>query len=277
MKFLILFIFFMAIAQAQDFIFDKEKGRAVPTYVAQIKLMKGQIYRKVGTSREEVKLGERFKEGEAVITEEKSFVKLLMVDDSIISIGPSSEIIISKFDFKDKSDRSLIIELVKGQITGDIKNRAKKGDLTFKTRYTTMGVRGTYFLMNQQTLGNREVSQYAVLEGQIELQNNLSLSEGEKIDLIFDDARPTVQNQRKLTAQEIASLNPQIDEDKDIKPFLPFLSSEELSGLTQQDGDSGQNSSFSAQSEEKRADLKPHWKDNLKKLNEKLKQKNNTR
>lgn len=270
--------------KAQDFVFDKEKGKAVPTFIGQIKLMKGKVFKKVNEETNEVSTGERFKVNDLVITSEQSFVKIQMIDDSIITIGPKSEMKLVNFDFQDKSNRSMTVELVKGQLGADIKNRAKPGDLNFKTKFTTMGVRGTYFLMNHHSIGNLVVADYAVIEGKVEVadadSNKAPLSKGERMTLIHDaSVKKSAKEKIALSSTELSDLNPKINEDEEVKPFLPYLELKDIrSGspletlLTQ-----AEVKPDKTKDQEKTEAPKKNWKDSLKKLNEKLRERQKTR
>lgn len=277
-------LLFSGALKAQDFVFDKEKGKAVPNFIGQIKLMKGKVFKKVKDETTEVENGERFKINDIVVTQDQSFVKIQMIDDSTITLGPKSEMKLSNFDFQDKSNRSMAVELIKGQLGADIKNRAKPGEINFKTKYTTMGVRGTYFLMNHQTIGNLDIADYAVVEGKVEVSDadgtKAPLSLGERMTLIHDSSvKKSAKDKLKLSSTELSELNPKIDEDSEVKPFLPFF---ELKNV--EPGSPLETMLTQAEVKEektKEADKaeapKKNWKDSLKKLNEKLRERQKTR
>ena len=225
----ILILFFATFAMSQDFVFDKEKGKAVPTYVGQVKLLKGKAFKKNDEGTKEVKTGERLKKNDLLITEDKSFARILIVDDTVISIGPKSELRFDDIDFNDKTDRKLTFSLIKGQLTGDIKNKAKEGDIKFKTRYASMGVRGTYFLMNHQERNSLHIAEYALLSGSVEVTDDKKkpfvLEKGEKIILIHDSSREISAEDKTMLADEefIRLTGKGINEKKDFKPFLPLF------------------------------------------------------
>lgn len=280
---LLFIILFSGSLSAQDFVFDKEKGKAVPNYIGQIKLLKGKVFRKVKDKVQLVSTGERFKLNDIVMTQEESFVKIQMIDDSMITLGPKSEMKLLEFEFTDKSNRSMAVELVKGQIGAEIKNRAKPGDINFKTKYTTMGVRGTYFLMNNRSVGNLDIAEYAVIEGKVEVSDETGsapLSSSERVTLIHDSAlKKSAKEALTLSDSEMKDLNPQINEDKEIKPFLPYL---DLKNITNESPLQSVLTKSEVKIEktepsEKNEATKKNWKDSLKKLNEKLRERNKTR
>lgn len=261
-------------AFSQDFVFDKEKGRAVPSYVGQLKLMKGKVFKKSGEATKDVETGERFKKSDVIVTAEKSFAKVLIVDDTVISIGPQSEVRFDEFDFKDKSDRRMSITLIKGQLSGDVKNKATNpGDIKFRTKYTTMGIRGTYILMNASTNKSLDIAEYALLSGKAEVADHktakFEMKKGDRVILIRDSRDDgTHQQAGHLTETEFNTLQArEVDEEKDFKPFLPYSDWDWI--------EKSANKVKTRNDEvvvEKREENKPGWEENLQKLNQKLKE-----
>ena len=222
---------------SQDFVFDKEKGRALPSYIGQVKLIKGKVFKKNQEGMTEVSTGERFRKNDTVITQDKSFVRIQIVDDTVLSLGPKSEMSFDDFDFKDKMDRKLSFTLLKGQITGDIKNKAGPEDIKFKTRYTSMGVRGTYLLLNHQTLNSLNIAEYALLSGKIEVQNHngkrIPLQKGERIVLIHDDSRNiSASDKAILTTELFKDLEASSLAEDEFKPFLPYFNVQDASSTS---------------------------------------------
>lgn len=267
---------FTASAFSQDFVFDKEKGRAVPSYIGQLKLMKGSAFKKSGENTKDVEAGERFKKDDILVTSEKSFARILLIDDTVISVGPQSELKFDDIDFKDKSDRKMSLTLLKGQLTGNVKNKAANpGDIKFRTKYATMGVRGTYILMNAQTKNNLDIAEYALLSGKADVLDHknqkFELKKGDRIVIVREASKDETKHEAKVLSEaEFNILNaPAIDEEKDFKPFLPYFDLKEAEKF------------FSAKavdqkteevSDNKREEVKPNWEENLQKLNQKLKE-----
>lgn len=231
----LILVLFTTLAFSQDFVFDKEKGRALPSYIGQIKLMKGKVYKKNAEGTQEISNGERFRKNDIVITDDKSFARIQIVDDTLISIGPKSEFRFDDFDFKDKMDRKLEFTLLKGQLTGNIKNKAKPGDIRFKTKYTSMGVRGTYVLMNHQTNNSLDIAEYALLSGKIDVEDSnkrvLPLKKGERLVLVHDSTRQIADSEKiPLPDEEFRRLEAMdVNEESEFKPFLPFFNINDIS------------------------------------------------
>lgn len=265
---------------AQDFTLDKESGKAVPNYVGQLKLLKGEAFKSVNGELEDIKVGDRFYKGDILVTAKKSFAKILIVDDSIVSLGPESEMEIKDFKFKDKTDRQFIFSLVKGKLSGEVRNKAKSGEIQFKTKYATMGVRGTVVLLNHRKLSNIEVSEFALLSGAAAITGEgLSAEElapGQRIVLIRNNSK-NIQAHQKLSMPEPLWNELKAEKmngEKEFKPFLPFFEISEvapdssLSPVLETTPSSVPEKSKSSEAPEEK---KKNWRESLKKLNDQLK------
>ena len=222
MKIFILFLLTLTTALAQDFTFDKESGKAIPNYVAELKEMRGSVFKKSQGKMIKVKIGDRFQKSDTVITKDKSYIKLLVVDDTIFTLSSNSELNFTEFKFREKDDREAVYTFIKGQIRGIVKNKAKKeGDIKVRTTLAVMGIRGTEVLVNHQTLNNIEVSQFSLNSGIAIISNE----EGLKQELAKHDKLTVVKdNSTHKKVQELGLLN---DEEKksleDETTFLPYV------------------------------------------------------
>jgi len=89
-------------------------------------------------------------QGDTVRTGAASSVGIIFEDDTVVSLGPNSEMTVANFLFNpvDK-ELSFVTRLVKGTfcfVTGQIAKLAPK-NVTFDTPEATLGVRGTKFLV----------------------------------------------------------------------------------------------------------------------------------
>lgn len=212
----------LSTALAQDFDFDKESGKAIPNYVAELKEMRGVAFKKSQGKMSRIKVGDRFHKTDSVITKDKSYVKILVVDDTTFTLSSNSELNFTEFKFKEKDDRQAIFTFIKGQIRGMVRNKAKKeGDIQVKTTVATMGIRGTEILVNHQTLNNLEISQFSLNSGLAKISNDqglaLDLAKHEKLTLLKDtSANKKAQEAGHLSADEIKLL-------EDETSFLPYV------------------------------------------------------
>jgi len=115
--------------------------------VAKIMIAKGKVFDL--SKKKELKKGDWVDEGAQIQTKERSFVKLIFIDKSIMSLGPASQMEVAKFP----KDKAGVITLLKGQLRSQVtKNYMEmdksKSKLFIKTRTAAMGVRGTDFQVN---------------------------------------------------------------------------------------------------------------------------------
>lgn len=222
MKIIILFILVLSTALAQDFTFDKESGKAIPNYVGELKEIRGTVFKKSQGKMSKVKVGDRFQKTDSVITKDKSYIKILVVDDTTFTLSSNSELNFTEFKFREKDDREAVYTFIKGQIRGIVRNKAKKeGDIKIKTTLAVMGIRGTEILVNHQTLNNLEVSQFSLNSGLAKISDeqglNHDLSKHDKLTLIKDSStHQKAQEAGKLLPEDIKLL-------EDETSFLPYL------------------------------------------------------
>lgn len=213
---------------AQDFSFNKETGKAMPNFVAELKLMKGRILRTTGGRPQVVQVGEKFYPNDVVTTDERSTMKLLVVDDTWLAIGPSSEIQFSEFDFREKTDRKITFDLRKGRLSANVRQPVKSGRVNFRSRYTSMAVRGTKIMMNYREVNGTGVTEYALIEGKALVTDSSGKTQellaGERLVLLnTEDAADASEQKLRLSQEEIESFtSPDADEDRAIRPFMPF-------------------------------------------------------
>lgn len=279
MKFMLLLLALtLPTAFAEDMEFDK-KGHLVPTYVGEVKSFRGKLYKKNPQGRMlEVKPGTRFYKSDTLVTEEKSFAKLLIVDDTQLTVGPKTELNFEDFKFSTKTERKILYSLVQGQLRGDVKNKAKDDDVVIKTKNATLGVRGTKILVNHRTLNNLEVSEFALESGSAVVTDNVKkvkhdILKGERVVVLQDSVTNEYANEKnKLFPSDIDTLK----NDEDFMPYYDLPSVQESSTLftlltRQNTGDDQENEAERGKQNKKDSGSKGTLH-NLDKLNEKLRE-----
>ncbi len=266
---------------AQDFTFDKEKGQAIPTYVGQLRLVRGSVYKKVKGELQAVKIGTRFSKSDTLVTEEKSFARIQVVDDTVITLGQNSELNFEEFKFTDKTNRQAVFNFIKGQLTGHVRNKAKEGDIQVRTKTAVMGIRGTQILVNHQTVKAREISEFALLSGSADVTDPQgSRSALAKADRLVVVTNPTTQasgsEKQKLSEALLKELEAEgLNEEKEFRPFMPYFdvkSLEKNSSLHALLVDQADAKAEPSATPDSKPTDKKHWKENLDKLNEHLKE-----
>lgn len=106
-----------------------------------------------GTVTLPVSLGQRILAGDRIATSVGSYVGITLHDDTRMTIGPSSELVIQEFDFNASSYvGGLAVSFLKGTarvVTGLIA-RNTPDRARFTTPASTIGIRGTDFIVDLQ-------------------------------------------------------------------------------------------------------------------------------
>lgn len=92
--------------------------------------------------------GFRLKEGDIVVTEPGQRVGITLLDNTRMSVAPSSRVIISRYRF-DRAKRTgeSLIEVRRGALGVDSGDMSGTGNMRFKAGTSTLGVRGTHFII----------------------------------------------------------------------------------------------------------------------------------
>ncbi len=94
----------------------------------------------------QIEVGQSVSKDASILTAEKSFVQIVMLDKSQINLGPNSKIVLDQM----KAGKVGVISLLKGIIRAEVTkdqgaNAASKDKLYIKSRTAAMGIRGTDF------------------------------------------------------------------------------------------------------------------------------------
>jgi hypothetical protein len=94
--------------------------------------------------------GNRLYENDTLWTGENGSMGVILKDDTVLSLGPESEIVIDEFIFEPESDElSIMTRMVRGTvsyISGKISKMSPES-AQFETPVATIGIRGTSFLV----------------------------------------------------------------------------------------------------------------------------------
>ncbi|MBY0515875.1 MAG: FecR family protein [Bacteriovoracaceae bacterium] len=275
MKYLII-LFFAFSAFAADYKLDAESGVAIPNYMGELKMVKGVVGKLLQDKLKPVKVGTKFYQSDIIQTEENSFARLILADDTTLNLGPNSKLTFTEFTITKKTDRTFDFLLHRGQIRSQVKNEAKPGDLTIRTPMATMGIRGTELLINHRLIKDVGVSEFALISGEVEIKDFLnqdhSIIQGERVIIAGDKEKKSGASEKnKLTNTEWAQL-------ANLDDLLPFFTPEGMPTTSPlhpvfyalNEAKVGEKSSKD-QADLELVKKKPSTNENLKKLNEQLK------
>lgn len=136
-NFLVSLLLFSSVAMA-----NSESG----ALIAEVVKLRGEITQLSPGARlaRKVNLGDKFVEDTSIVTGPKSFIKIKLIDNSELNVGPESKVVITEM----KKDSVGIISLLKGRIRTEVQKDAKDPEANkffVKTRTAALGVRGTEF------------------------------------------------------------------------------------------------------------------------------------
>ncbi len=147
-----------------------------------------------------VKRGDEILKDTSIVTSEKSFVKVKLSDNSIMTIGPSSKVVLDTV----AGSKASFVSLLKGKLRSKVKKQKNpvKNKLYLQTRTAAMGVRGTEF----QTHYNPEnkVTNLLTFEGEVAM---VKLSKQKKKAIFKGSKNINKDTQLKLKEVEIKQLD----------------------------------------------------------------------
>ena len=124
-------------------------------------------------------------EGDLIKTGAKSYLKILMKDDSVLQIGPNSAFGFDQFDLRVKKGKKKA-ERKKAQYflgRGSIRSiftKSKEKNIVIKTKMAAMGIRGTEILAESFRLNKKDVSEFYLIRGNVEVEFFASHRQGKK-------------------------------------------------------------------------------------------------
>ena len=97
-----------------------------------------------------VTAGVQLQQGDRIVTGSNGYLGVTMRDDTLLTLGPGTTVTLDKYAFDPKThDGNFLASMTKGMlsvVTGLIAKR-QPDNFAVKTRVSTMGVRGTEFII----------------------------------------------------------------------------------------------------------------------------------
>ena len=95
----------------------------------------GDVFKQSKGETSSSRIGLKFgiKMGDIITTGKKSYVKIKLVDDTVISIGPESHFSFRNYKFESITDRDATFDLLKGKMRIKVNNKIERGKLNFNT------------------------------------------------------------------------------------------------------------------------------------------------
>jgi hypothetical protein len=125
-------------------------AQADPVSIGTIKTIKGDVFVIRETARTPMNIGDRLYSGDMLQTHTNSSAGIIFEDNTVLSLGPDTEININDYVFVPENALfSMIVEIFNGTaayLSGIIGQQAP-GAVKFHTPDATIGIRGTQFLV----------------------------------------------------------------------------------------------------------------------------------
>ncbi len=123
------------------------------------------------------KEGQKVYKEASILTADKSFVRIQLLDNSQINLGSNSKIILDQTSFQNVGVVSLLRGMVRTVVEkdNDEKNKSDKGKkdkFYIKTRTAALGIRGTDFLTNYNPENN--ITNLVTFRGKVAIIKNLN-------------------------------------------------------------------------------------------------------
>lgn len=284
----LFFIFsFASYTQESDFTYDEKSKSIIPKYLGKVFLAKGEPRAIVDTNSRILEKESKVYKTETIKTDKSSIAKIEMVDQTIVTVAPSSEIVFSRFDYKTKNDRKSIIRMATGKMRAYYKIKAKEeNDLKINVRHLAMGIRGTKVLANAYEKDGKQVAQVALLSGNAIVYDKVfdkeySLKVGDEYISVIDHSGKKIKNLKRRINQSNIDYLLALDKnpEKYFRPFLQRVSLTEIGAEEKHPSKKreSQKTQKSNQSNNNSDTTKPaggNWRKTLDHLNSKLKESN---
>ena len=124
-------------------------GDAAAQDAGRVKTVKGTVYIERGGGREVALVGSGVRQADTLVTGPDGAVGVTLADDTLLSAGPNSVLVIERFVYEGNQPGSLETALTKGTlavVSGRIAKQAPDA-MRVKTPAAILGVRGTEFVV----------------------------------------------------------------------------------------------------------------------------------
>jgi ferric-dicitrate binding protein FerR (iron transport regulator) len=149
--------------------------------IGEITDIKGQLVRTQNAVEGAIKVGSSVANNDLLVTGSKSFASMLLGSETRIVMGENTEVLLDSF----LAEQGGTIELVSGDMVFERPEGTPKIDLTIRTTFGQIGVRGTKFFVGKSR-GNMAVF---VEHGLVEVKSGHTLRKvglGEGVDIASD-------------------------------------------------------------------------------------------
>lgn len=157
-----------------------------------------------------LKNGDHIVEGDTILSQSKSFAKILMKDDTLFQLGPKSKFSFEKFKMQTKSKRQATYNLIQGKLRSLFTVKSKSRSLIIKTPTAAMGIRGTEIVSDVYRYKGKIQTDIALISGKLEIttlaKKKFFLGTGHMVELRKSARGNVNMNKRKLPTRMFNNL-----------------------------------------------------------------------
>ena len=157
MKLILIFITYFLF---QNFLFAS---------VGSITSIRGKAWAIRGQYKHILVMNDILHKGDQIITLKNSYLKIMMNDKSIFTIGPHSHLNIKKINSDSLNKNISFFQLVHGLLRSYFSRKTKSIHTIIKTETVSLGVRGTELILEVHKKDKEHVSKIALLTGDLEV------------------------------------------------------------------------------------------------------------
>ena len=120
-------------------------------YAGVVKTVRGSASAERAGTRIALASGTRVEQSDRIVTGDDGHVGITMRDDTLLTLGPRSDLTLDKYAFDPKThDGNFLASLKQGilSVVTGLLPRQSPDSFVVKTRISTMGVRGTEFIID---------------------------------------------------------------------------------------------------------------------------------
>lgn len=138
---------------------------------AKVVLLKGEAFAIRDHKKYILKKDEFLHDGDEIITKASSLLKILMNDQSVLTLGPHGHLKFHEIDHTNPKLRKSTFKLFYGMLRNLVNKSGGKHHYQVKTKQVSLGVRGTEFIVEVLNIEDEHHSKVALLSGSLDMHS----------------------------------------------------------------------------------------------------------
>lgn len=192
--------------------------------IGTVGVVRGDAFFIINKKSQKIEPNSNIEEKGSVEVKEGGFVKILMIDDTVITVNEKSKIGFDEFKFESKKDRKSTYSLDAGKVRALVTKKLRTGHINLKTKTVTMGVRGTEFLVNSFEKNGVPQTDILLLSGKLTIDvKDLKIPNAKETTMQAGQFLSTVDMRDSQSVNVIKKVDPKFSKELKESPesFLP--------------------------------------------------------